>query len=95
MVKRESVSVVWQIVLSLLVPFYFIYALYRIQKLRLGLVIFAGGLFLTIAIIGLASSDAYESGFISWSIYIGFGIQVSLVVLLTKWSINWNKTMKN
>jgi len=102
MVKQKSVSVNWQTVF-VFIPFVDLWATYRIQKLRMYLLIFLIG-FGTAAILFQIASFGTVGFFIedpeviySNSLYIGGNIGMILVqfalqvYLIRKWSKLWNK----
>jgi len=97
--KREPVSVNWQTVF-MFIPIVWIYALIRIEKLRLGLVYFIplnfgtsilGGVF-----IGMPDEGDSALGVLIL-VSIGLGIIISGIVvmikLIRKWSREWNESI--
>jgi len=83
MAKKEPVSVSWQIVLSIL-PYVWIYALYRIEKLLMGLVL---AIICTGAAIGIQLLLPFPWGLASsWVFYI-----IIPIYFVIKWSKQWNE----
>lgn len=83
MVKQEPVSVGWQIVF-VIIPYVWIYAFYRIEKLRIGLVL---AIISTGAGIGLQMLLPFPWGLASsWVFYI-----IIPIYFVVKWSREWNK----
>jgi len=102
MVKQKPVSVNWQ-TLFVFIPILVLWAFYRIQKLRMSLLIFLVGfgavaIALNFAILG---SDAFlvedPNVIYSNSAYIGSTIGLTIaqyalaIYLVRKWSKEWNK----
>jgi len=103
MVEKKSVNVNWQMVF-VLIPFLDLYASYRIQKLRLWLLIFLVGfsivaLLMDYSIFGLNYSDlGIETDFLDPAMlytHIMFTIITigTAVFVIRKWSISWNKKL--
>jgi len=104
MVEKKPVSVNWQMIF-VLIPFLDLYASYRIQKLRLWLLIFLVGnglvsLLLDYTIFGMHSSNLISKAhyldpdflFIH-VLYVIVTIGIA-VFLIRKWSISWNKKLE-
>ena len=105
MVKKEPVSVNWQ-TLFILIPIVDLWASYRIQKLRLYLLIFylgfgLGSVVLEIALFpdefmsdeNLNSNNWVVEGFFDiWLIItlVGYGVAI---ILIRKWSKEWNEKL--
>ena len=87
-IKRKPVSLVWQVVCSLL-PGFDLWALYRIKKLRIGSIVYvipyAGSLLSIYAIIPE----------IDLSIPISFGVGLLFTIFVYLWSRNWNNKLKS
>ena len=102
MVKQKPVSVNWQ-TLFVFIPIVDLWAFYRIQKLRMSLLIFLVGFggaaialsFATLGIEGFLAEDPEE--IYSNSAYIGSSIGLTIaqfalaIYLIRKWSKEWNK----
>ena len=87
MVKQEPVSVGWQIVF-LIIPYVWIYAFYRIEKLRIGLVL---AIISTGAGIGFQMLLPFPWGLASsWVFYI-----IIPIYFIVKWSREWNKKFES
>jgi len=105
MIEKKPVSVNWQMVF-VLIPFLDIYASYRIQKLRLWLLIFLVGfgivvLLLDYAIFGMhfddiTNKDHYLDPYFRY-IHILLVIVTlgTAVFVIRKWSISWNKRLES
>ena len=101
MVQKKPVNVKWQM-LFVLIPFLDLYASYRIQKLRLWLLIFGVGfgiatLLLNYAIFGIDYSD-WDKEIVPWDpsrTYFTIGIVIitlgTAVYVIRRWSITWNE----
>lgn len=97
MVKQEPVSIKWQ-TLFVFIPIVSLWALWRIQKLRKGLLIFiptnliSSGVFNVFERISNSYSNGFESFFpaIIGLIILGTGIGITVYFTL-KWSKEWNK----
>ena len=86
MVKQEPVNVNWQ-TLFCVIPYVWIWAFYRIEKLRLGIVIAVGTAVVTVSVGMLLP---YPYGLIG-------NLIISIVVpiyFIRKWSYEWNKKFK-
>ncbi len=103
MLEKKPVSVNWQMVF-VLIPFLDLYASYRIQKLRLWLLIFLVGLsivalLMDYSIFGMNYSDlGNETDFLDPAMlytHIRFTIITlgTAVFIIRKWSISWNKKL--
>ena len=82
MVKQEPVSVGWQTVF-MFIPYVWIYAFYRIEKLRLGIALLLIALIIST---GVQMLWPYPYGF-------GIGLAVSIglpIYFIRKWSREWN-----
>ncbi len=82
MVNQKSVSVAWQMVFTL-IPFVWIYAFYRIEKLIFGVLLAIG----TAAVIGsitMVLPEPYGVA-LTWPISI-----IIPIYFIRKWSIEWN-----
>ena len=96
MVKQKSVTVAWQVVF-MFIPFVNLWAFYRIQKLRLYLLIIIGSSIIAGIIMGitfgftgsLMEMPDVSSYYIS-SIVVSIAIQLLAIYLVVKWSRNWN-----
>jgi len=102
MVKQKPVNVNWQTVF-VFIPILDLWAFYRVQKLRLALLIFLVGfsaaaivmVYATLGPEGLMVEDLDE--IYSNSAYIGSSIGLTIaqyalaVYLIRKWSKEWNK----
>jgi len=87
MVKQEPVSVGWQIVF-LIIPYVWIYAFYRIEKLRIGLVL---AIISTGVGIGFQMLLPFPWGLASsWVFYI-----IIPIYFIVKWSREWNKKFES
>ena len=106
MVKQNPVSVNWQ-TLFVFIPIVDLWAAYRIQKLRMFLLIFLvgfgiAGMVIQFAVLGdeLFFMDEQEDIF-SNSPYLGSNIGLTLlhfglaVYLIRRWSKNWNKKFES
>jgi len=88
MVKKEPVSVGMQIVLTIL-PFVWFYALYRIERLRIGLVL---------AIICIVTSIGTSIGLqillpFPWGLVFSMVLYITIIPMyfVIKWSKKWNE----
>jgi len=102
---KKPVNVKWQMIFSV-IPFLDLYASYRIQKLRLWILIFwvAGsivGIGYNYAIYGQDVFDTEKTsdifaGPMSIALYVFFVISFALVqlIVMRKWSISWNNSLK-
>jgi len=102
MVKQNPVSVNWQTVF-VFIPFVDLWAAYRIQKLRMYLLIFLVGFGIAAMLLLFASFGTVNffmedpEVLYSNSLYIGGNIGMTLiqfalqVYLIRKWSKQWNK----
>ncbi len=104
MVKQKSVTVAWQVVFTF-IPFVNLWAFYRIQKLRLYLLIIIGSSIIAGIIMGiimviimgitfgstgsLMEMPDVSSYYIS-SIAVGIAFHLLAIYLVVKWSRNWN-----
>lgn len=106
MVEQKPVSVNWQ-TLFVFIPFVDLWASYRIQKLRMFLLIFLvgfgiGSTLILIAVFGvevffMEDVDEFSSNFTLIGVHIGLTIaQFALAVyLIRKWSKEWNKKFES
>ena len=102
MVKKEPVSVNWQTLFAI-IPIINLWACYRIENLRLYLLVIIAILvveFLVVALIFPESFDAFyglteSEQPIDNSIYIlEIGVEVAIsIVLIRKWSKEWNESI--
>ncbi len=103
MLEKKPVSVNWQMVF-VLIPFLDLYASYRIQKLRLWLLIFLVGfsivaILMDYSIFGLDYSDLdNETDFLDPAmLYTHIMLTIvtlgAAVFIIRKWSISWNKKL--
>ena len=102
MVKKEPVSVNWQTLFAI-IPIINLWACYRIEKLRLYLLVIIAILvveFLVVALIFPENFDAFyglteSEQPIDNSIYIlEIGVEVAIsIVLIRKWSKEWNESI--
>jgi len=97
MVKQKSVKVAWQVVF-MFIPFVSLWAFYRIQKLRLCLLIIIGIYIIALIIIGITFGFAVSltempdvSLINTSSIAVSIAIQLLAIYLVVKWSRNWNR----
>ena len=97
MVKQKSVTVAWQVVFTF-IPFVDLWAFYRIQKLRLYLLIIYGGNIIAGIIIGITfdfTGSLMEmpdaSSYYIPSIAIAIAFHLLAIYLVVKWSRNWNR----
>ena len=103
MVEKKPVSVNWQMIF-VLIPLLDLYASYRIQKLRLWLLIFLVGngivsILMDKAIFGMPYSNLTDKAhyfdpdlFYIHILYVIVTIGIA-VFLIRKWSISWNKKL--
>ncbi|KAG2473460.1 MAG: conserved membrane protein of unknown function [Nitrosopumilales archaeon] len=107
MAKKEPVSVNWQ-TLFILIPVMDLFAAYRVEKLRLYLLIFYVGITLGSVILQMSlvpedsfSDEFFDSGDFYPESYWEIGIAILLisyglaVVLIRKWSRGWNEKLKS
>ncbi len=103
MVEKKSVNVNWQMVF-VLIPFLDLYASYRIQKLRLWLLIFGLGfgiaaILLNYAMYGIDhfgwdnEIDAWDSSKMLFHITLTIVALGAAVYVIRRWSISWNKKL--
>ncbi len=102
MVEKNPVSVNWQ-TLFIIIPIIDLWATYRIQKLRLYIVVNIAMLvtefLIVILIFGEESFDYYASEQVT-DIHIIFGVAVFVIetgifiALIRKWSKEWNEKIK-
>ncbi len=103
LIEKKPVNVKWQMVI-VLIPFLDLYASYRIQKLRLWLLIFLVGfsivaLLMDYSIFGMKYSDlGNKTDFLDPAMlytHIMFTIITlsTAVFVIRKWSIDWNKKL--
>jgi len=97
MVKQKSVTVAWQVVF-MFIPFVGLWAFYRIQKLRLCLLIIIGIdiiatiiLVITFGFTGSLTELPDVSSYYMSSIVVSIAIQLLAIYLVVKWSRNWNR----
>ena len=90
-VKQEPVIIKWQIIFTF-IPFLNLYAFYKIQKLRLSLLIFLplGFLSRLLEAIIVRVNDTSGMLFVLSILFAGLSIGV-LVWLMHKWSKQWNE----
>ncbi len=103
MVKQKSVTVAWQVVFTF-IPFVNLWAFYRIQKLRLYLLIIIGSSIIAGIIMGIimviimgiafgspgSSMEMLDVSYYISSIGVSIAIQLLAIYLVVKWSRNWN-----
>ncbi len=96
MVKQKSVSVAWQVVF-MFIPFVSLWAFYRIQKLRLYLLLIIGSSIIAGIIIGITFGFTgslmdmpYFSSYYISSIAVVIEFHLLEIYLVVKWSRNWN-----
>lgn len=107
MVKKEPVNVNWQ-TLFVFIPILDLWAAYRVQKLRMFLLIFLvgfGGASILIEIAFLENIDGMLELSPNYVIpdYVVAGIYISItvvnfvvaVILIRKWSKEWNNKLKS
>jgi len=83
MVEQKPVSIGWQIVF-VIIPYVWIYAFYRIEKLRIGIVL---AIISTIVGIGFQMMLPFPWGLSSsWVFYI-----IIPIYFVVKWSKVWNE----
>jgi len=103
MVEKKPVSVNWQMVF-VLIPFLDLYASYRIQKLRLWLLIFGVGfgiaaILLNYVLFGIDhfgwdnKIDAWDSSKMLFHITLTVITFGAAVYVIRRWSISWNKKL--
>ena len=85
MVERKPVSIVWQVVF-MFIPFVWIYAFYRIEKLGLGVVLVVVTLLTSI---GVQMVLPFPYGLIT-AYAVSIGIPISFII---KWSEEWNTSI--
>ena len=97
MVKQKSVTVAWQVVFTF-IPIVGLWAFYRIQKLRLCLLIIIGSSIIAGIIIGITfpfTGSLTEmpdvSSYYTSSIVVSIAIQLLVIYLVVKWSRSWNR----
>jgi len=101
MVEKKPVNVKWQM-LFVLIPFLDLYASYRIQKLRLWILIFGVGvsiaaILLNYALFGMDHFDwdnkikPWDPDTMYFHISATIVILVSAVYVIRRWSISWNE----
>ncbi len=106
MVEKKPVNVKWQMVF-VLIPFLDLYASYRIQKLRLWLLIFGVGVGIAAILLNhaLFGMDLFGMDHFGWnneikawdSAKLYFHITLTIVILgaavyvIRRWSISWNE----
>jgi len=97
MVKQKSVSVAWQVVF-MFIPFVSLWAFYRIQKLRLCLLIIIGIDIIAVIIIGITfgfTGSLMEmpdvSSYYTFTLPVSIAIQLLAIYLVVKWSRDWNR----
>ncbi len=101
MVEKKPVNVNWQMVF-VLIPFLDLYASYRIQKLRLWLLIFGVGVGIAVILLNYAlfgmdyfdwnnEIDAWDPARMSFHITSTIVILGAAVYVIRRWSISWNK----
>jgi len=100
-VEKKPVNVKWQM-LFVLIPFLDLYASYRIQKLRLWLLIFGVGFgiatfLMNYALFGMDHFD-WDNAIKPWDpdtmyfhITVTIVTLVSAVYVIRRWSISWNE----
>ena len=101
MVEKKPVNVKWQM-LFVLIPFLDLYASYRIQKLRLWLLIFGVGFgiatfLMNYALFGMDHS-IWNNEVVAWDpsmTYFHIAVVIitlgSAVYVIRRWSISWNE----
>ncbi len=103
MVEKKPVNVNWQMVF-VLIPFLDLYASYRIQKLRLWLLIFGVGFGIAAILLNYALFSMDYSGWNNeievWEpAKMSFHITLTIVTLgaavyvIRRWSISWNEKL--
>ncbi len=103
MARKESVSVNWQSLL-VIISFLDLFAAYRVEKLRLFLLIFYLGFGLGSVILDaslfpedyfsdefLDSNDLFTEGFWQIGLFIRLVAIGFAIILIRKWSREWNK----
>jgi len=101
MVEKKPVSVNWQMIF-VLIPFLDLYASYRIQKLRLWLLIFGVGVGIAVILLNYAlfgmdhfdwnnEIDAWDPARMSFHITSTIVILGAAVYVIRRWSISWNE----
>ncbi len=86
MVTHKPVSVNWQTVF-MIIPYVWIYAFYRIEKLMMGIVL----LVVTAIVTALVGSMFFGLFYLfAWIISIGIPIY-----FIRKWSTEWNEKFEN
>ena len=87
MVKQEPVNVNWQ-TLFCIIPYVWIWAFYRIEKLRLGIIIAIGT---AAASISIGMLIPFPYGLIG-NLIISISVPIYFI---RKWSHEWNKKLEN
>jgi len=106
MVEKKPVNVKWQMIF-VLIPFLDLYASYRIQKLRLWLLIFGVGVVIASILLNYAlfGMDLFGMNHFGWnneiealdSAKLYFHITLTIVILgaavyvIRRWSTSWNE----
>ena len=98
-VKKEPVSVNWQ-TLFILIPIVDLWATYRVQKLRLYLLIIYVGFGLGSIVIAISFfpeefllADSFSEGFSEVWIAITLAAYGLAIILIRKWSKKWNEKL--
>jgi len=100
MLEKKPVNVNWQMIF-VLIPFLDLFASYRIQKLRLWLLIFGVGfgiavILLNYAMFGMGPGwnneiEAWNSSKMLFHITLTFVTLGAAVYVIRRWSISWNE----
>ena len=100
MARKESVSVNWQ-TLFVIIPIIDLWATYRIEKLRLYLLVMIAiavtGFIIEISIFGIDSYFLEQEGFTanSWFQSATLLVEIGIaIILVRKWSSEWNERLK-
>ena len=99
MVKQQPVSVNWQ-TLFILIPIVDLWATYRVQKLRLYLLIFYVGFSIGSIILEISlfpeeflSADSFAEGFWEFWLALTLAAYALAIILIRKWSKEWNENL--
>ena len=92
--KKEPVSVAWQAILCVILPFYWIYALYRIKRVGKGVLVYLGTLVGGIGVAYVFSSVEGSDMIVGISVIIAlYGGGIVLLLFIVKWTMDWNEKL--
>lgn len=99
MVEKNPVSVRWQM-LFVLIPIIDLWAAYRIQKLRMYLLVFYAAAFIVHALLYVAfvpeeilySDDPFAP--VEFTVGSIIAQAAASIVVIRKWSLKWNETVR-